>query len=518
MSIDDPKARIAAAIESAAEPADLEEAEGAAFDGAVDDGAEAEADLSAEAGDTAETGDGEGPREPRPLGYDIGRMNREFALVLMGSKAAILQQQGEGPIEDRVKMLTIDAFKAWMMNRPTEILDRDGKIKRVTWAARWLVSRERRQYRGIEFFPDPGSAPNTEGYFNLWQGFTVTPRAKTNGYAVFRDHLLNNVCSGSKPLYAWVFGWFAHIVQRPRERLGTALVLRGKMGTGKTLVGEIVGKLFESHFFLIDDPRYLTGNFNAHMASCLLLQADEGFWAGDKGAEGRLKSLVTSETQMIEHKGVDPIRLKNFVRLMITSNEDWVIPAGKDERRFCVLDVAPHCAQNSEYFGEMAKEMAEGGREALLHDLLTFDLGSVNLRQIPYTEGLLEQKLRSLDTVESWWFERLMTGTPTRKVEYWRTDMVIDEMFDDYIEGADKIGVKRKSELTAFGIKMKKLVPEIERKRLSTNTGHMETKRLWHYLLPPLAACRAQFEREVKQAVNWDDGSEPGETGSEGGN
>ena len=54
----------------------------------------------------------------------------------------------------------------------------------------------------------------------------------------------------------------------------------------------------------------MTGQFNAHMASCLLLQADEAVWAGDKAAEGRLKGLITSPIQQIEAKGVDPIRLR----------------------------------------------------------------------------------------------------------------------------------------------------------------------------------------------------------------
>ena len=36
----------------------------------------------------------------------------------------------------------------------------------------------------------------------------------------------------------------AHIVQKPRERLGTAIVLRGKRGTGKSKVGEVLGSLF----------------------------------------------------------------------------------------------------------------------------------------------------------------------------------------------------------------------------------------------------------------------------------
>ena len=53
-----------------------------------------------------------------------------------------------------------------------------------------------------------------------------------------------------------------------------------------------------------------------------------------KSAEGRLKGLVTSEYQLIEVKGVDQFKSPNYVRLMMTSNEAWVVPAGKDERRF----------------------------------------------------------------------------------------------------------------------------------------------------------------------------------------
>jgi hypothetical protein len=102
-----------------------------------------------------------------------------------------------------------------------------------------------------------------------------------------RDHLLTNVCGGDAKLYDWVFGWFAHVVQYPRERVGTAIVLRGGQGFGKTKVGEVFGSLYPSHYHLIDQPHHLTGQFNVHMVSCLLLQVDEGFWAGDKAAEGR---------------------------------------------------------------------------------------------------------------------------------------------------------------------------------------------------------------------------------------
>ena len=42
---------------------------------------------------------------------------------------------------------------------------------------------------------------------------------------------------------------------------------------------------------------------------------------GDKSAEGRLKGLITSPRQQIEAKGIDPIPLPNYLRLIMTSNE-----------------------------------------------------------------------------------------------------------------------------------------------------------------------------------------------------
>jgi hypothetical protein len=322
-------------------------------------------------------------------GYDVEAINREHSLVLWGGRAVIVKECPDASIEDRTRVLSIEAFCHWFSNQFTEIRGGDGKVRKVPCGKAWLADRNRRQFSGIEFFPNPDGAEATPGYLNLWRGFSVEP-SEQGSWSIFRDHLLKNVCQEDDRLFDWVFGWFAHIVQRPRERVGTALVLRGRMGTGKTKVGEVFGLLIAAHYFQVDDPRCVVGNFNAHMAACLLLQAEEAVWAGDKHTEGHLKGLITSNDQMIESKGVDPIRIRNYTRLIMTSNEDWVVPAGKDERRFCVLDVHPRCAQNHDYFREMQAELDQGGHARLLYDLLRFDLTKVDLRKIPRTQALLE--------------------------------------------------------------------------------------------------------------------------------
>lgn len=432
-------------------------------------------------------------------GYDLDAMNREWAMVLMGSKAVIIRETPNGPIEDRFRVLSIEAFNAWFSNRMTAVLTEKG-LRWVSYSTKWLRERKRRSYVGVEFAP--GDGPLTDGYLNLWQGFSVVPKPG-GSWAILRDHLMTNVCRGDPTYFTWVMGWMAHMVQRPRERIGTALVFRGKMGTGKSKVGEVLGSLIAAHYFQVDDPRYITGNFNAHMASCLLLQAEEAVWAGDPVAAGRLKGLITSAYQQIEAKGVDPIRLKNYVRLIMTSNESWVVPAGKEERRYAVFDVADHVMQDTEYFAAMDRELDDGGREAFLHALLTFDLNQVDLRRIPRTDGLLAQKIESLEPFDRFWFERLCDGAQIPGDPEWAAEVAKVKLWDAYTEMADTAGIKRRGWESQGGERLRELVPGLKERRPSF---HEDTKRQRVWVFPSLEECREAFARAMQQDIRWPDG------------
>jgi hypothetical protein len=440
---------------------------------------------------------------PRAWGFSVETLNREYALVVMGSKAVVLKEQTNGPFGDRRRFISLEAFRALLANRFTEIRTADSKVKAITWAQAWMQHPDRRQYQGVEFFPNPDGELGTPGYFNLWCGFAVAP-SEHGTWHIFRDHLINNVCDGDAALFDWVFGLIAHIVQRPRERIGTALVLRGGMGVGKSKVGEVIGALFPAHYFPVDDPRYITGHFNAFQSAALLVQCEEAFWAGDKGAEGRIKGLITSSRNMIEQKGIDPIPVQNFVRVMMTSNEDWVVPAGMGERRFCVLDVNPRCAQNHDYFREMDEELAAGGLERLLFDLLHFDMSKVNLRQIPRTRALLEQKMRSLDPLHAWWSNCLMVGAQTRNADSWLQEVPVASLYDDYVRSCEVMGAGRKRDVGTFGTQMAKLAPGLARRQVRRRYNDSEqARRVWVYSFPSLIACRNAFDTLIGQDCEW---------------
>jgi hypothetical protein len=136
--------------------------------------------------------------------YDVEAINKEFAVVLTGSRGMILKVSATGPIHDRVRIMRPDAIRLWFQNCFTEIIGANGKPRRVTWATAWLADKHRREYAGIEFFPNPEGAAGTPDYFNLWRGFDVQP-SPIGSYAIFKDHLQTNVCGGDAKLFEYLF-------------------------------------------------------------------------------------------------------------------------------------------------------------------------------------------------------------------------------------------------------------------------------------------------------------------------
>ena len=172
-----------------------------------------------------------------------------------------------------------------------------------------------------------------------------------------RKHLLFVICDGDRRRYRYLLNWMAYAVQHPGQPAEVAVVLRGGRGVGKGIFARSFGSLFGPHFLQVNQPRHLVGNFNGHLESCAVLFVDEGFWAGDKAGEGVLKGMVTEPTLAIERKGLDVIAARNCLHIVIASNSDWVVPAGPDERRFFVLDVASERKQDPAYFDPLYAEM-----------------------------------------------------------------------------------------------------------------------------------------------------------------
>lgn len=430
----------------------------------------------------------------------IDEMNRQFALTILGDKAVVIWDRWD-PLRKRnmPNYVGIAALRSFYANNFVQA----GR-KEMPIVDYWMQHPSRKTYQGVVF--EPGADP--EGYYNLWRGFTVEPDA-TGEFDLFDEHMRLNVAQGDESIYNWIMAWYAQMLQNPREKPGTSVAFRGLQGTGKTVVGQHIGHLIRDNYVLVDDSRYVLGNFNSHMGHALLLQADEGFFAGDPRHVGRLKGLVTSDTNRIEPKGKESFEINNYIRLQVTSNSTWIVPTAFEERRFGVFDVGDGRMQDKPFFRAMANQLKNGGYSGLLHHLLNLDLSTVDVGVIPKTAALADQKQHSLDMAARFWFERLRDGEIMPGVYDWPEHVCIEDLYQALIKRAMLWGITRRLSDNQFGRELRELMPnaELERVRKTVqrydNSGRMDSVRTWCYSLPPLEQCRKSFEEVMGVTIDW---------------
>ncbi len=372
-----------------------------------------------------------------------------------------------------------------------------------TW---WRKHPKRRQYETIVFAPERQVPADC---YNLWKGFAV--QSIPGDCSLFLGHIRDNVCAGNTEHFDYLVGWMARAVQRPGEPGEVAIVLRGGRGVGKSFFAKVFGSLFGRHYMQVSNSSHLVGNFNSHLRDLVVLFADEAFYAGDKRHESILKTLVTEEMMAIEAKGVDVENAPNYIHLIMASNDMHVIPAGGDERRFFVTDVGDGHQQDENYFRAIAQQLDNGGREALLHMLRTYDLSSYRVRKVPHTEALHEQKLLSLNTEEEWWYQKLADGRILQDGDTWPVEVMADVLTDDYIEYTRRFNVSRRGNQTALGRFLNKVCPGLgstqRRAQIEVPSGdgftRKRTMRVRFWMLPTLAQARTDWERLFGEE-KWD--------------
>lgn len=411
-------------------------------------------------------------------------LNERYAVVMVGSDVAIMKTNKDGD----VVLMRYEAFKHWLADRPAVQV---GK-RQVPLAKYWFDHPQRRKYEGIVFAP----GKEVPDHYNFWRGFAVEPRK--GDCSRFLNHLRDNVCRGDEHLFLWVVGWFAWIVQRPGNKSGTSLVIIGLEGTGKSIIGKYFGSLLgKYHYLPVSKPDHVTGNFNAHQKQLLLLHVEEAIWAGSHEAEGVLKDLITGERHLIVLKYKDAISVDNHINVLITSNEKWVVPASLDARRFAVFEISEEKKEDRAYFKAMIDEMENGGREALMHYLLSFDLSQVDVQSVPKTAALLTQKMHTLKPEYRWWLDVLNSGQ-LPKADAVENGCSTSALYESYIEHAKKSGVQRRLSATAIGIFLREVAPGVDR-REATYAGSR-----FVYEFPSLTECRVSFTTLVRQEIVWE--------------
>jgi hypothetical protein len=187
----------------------------------------------------------------------------------------------------------------------------------------------------------------------------------------------------------WFERWAAYPFQILGAKMNSAVVLWGAaQGTGKTLVGYTLGKLYGKHNFIEIKSKDLRGGFNSWAENKQFVVGDE-----ITGGEARidadyLKGLITQESMLINTKYIPSFTIPDCINYLFTSNQPDALFLEDFDRRFFVHEVMGSPADRSFYETYDKWFRSEEGQAALLYYLLELDLGDFNPRaEAPHTNA-----------------------------------------------------------------------------------------------------------------------------------
>lgn len=428
----------------------------------------------------------------------LAKMNEEFAVILgYGSNTVVMVEHGFlNPHTKQYEPIfqSFRSFKERIKSFPNIEIEFNGKKKYISAFEWWTSHPRRRQFSSVTF--EPGA--DTPDQFNMWTGFACLPQPGDK-HERFLEHVFENICNANQEHYDYLIRWMARVVQHPRTQSMVAIVLLGERGTGKSIFCDFFGAIFEPHRYVASDINELTGKFNAHLGQCVFVAAEEAFDIRDKRHESVLKERITGRTTGIERKGVDRIQMPNYAHLVMTSNNERVVPAGDFERRFFVLRVSNKRIQNSTYFKAILADQREGGLQNLLHHLMSIDLTNYDVTMVPQTEELRAQQEHNLSFESDWLLSKLEAGQwlPGLKWEGPVRKKLLHEDYRAYLAGMNVRFIKGERGFHQF---IMKEIPGATSRQVYGKDAH---DRPMVFMFPPLEECRKAFDKARGWHTNW---------------
>jgi len=418
----------------------------------------------------------------------VDRLNRSHAVVSINGQALILTEFINEKNQPDITLGRASDLKLLYAHDRVVTTDLLGRKHDVCVFNAWMEASDRRTYRGIVFAPQ--GAPSD--FYNLFRGFSVEPIE--GDCTLYLQHLRDNICRGHDGYYEYLLNWMAHMIQRPGELPGTAIVFRGPQGVGKGVATDELGRLVEPHYTPLSSIEQLVGRFTGHLKDKLLVYANEATWGGNKAGEGALKAMITDPDSSVEEKFKNVVRIDNFKRVMASSNEDWAVPLGKDDRRFFVLDVGSEHKEDHAYFAAIIDQMRNGGSEALMYELQNRDLSEFNVRKIPPTPYNFELKLLSMESSDQFVYEYLRASTK----DGWEIYVQKSHLHSNYLDWCSDHGKKHKHTASIFGKHLIRLIPSTSDCKMVESHTSNQKKRHMYYVFQNLDTCRKEFEKVCK--------------------
>jgi hypothetical protein len=327
--------------------------------------------------------------------------------------------------------------------------DKKGEINLVPFVPEWLKDKDMRTYDQIDFLPMQEVPPNIyntfTGYKVLDENIKFDESLKVEDSLIYK-HLKTILCKNDDKTFEYITNVLSRILKQPSKLTMTAEIFKSIQGVGKDLFFNWFGRdiIGDKYYTLTQQQDKIFGRFNPILKNNILLVINETSGKDTYSISENIKAQITNEKNLVEHKGVDPIKITNCTHIIFLTNNDNAIKIETDDRRFAAIECYNELANNKEYFDKLADEMKSKKFNMCLYKwLLSIDSDNYNFTgNRPQTE--LYKEMQSMNIPPLALFLRNIV---IKNVEKCQSSSLF-KRFNDYLE---KYNINAKYSIQAFG-------------------------------------------------------------------
>ena len=235
----------------------------------------------------------------------------------------------------------------------------DNELINTSFISDWLKDPEMKTYYNFDFLPNNKNVPDdVYNTFDKYEAEKSTLIKSNIEESLIIKHI-KNLCNNNDDVFNYVINFLSRKLKKPSKLTNTALIFKSNEGVGKDLFFNWFGnKILGSEYYLnTEKSDLLFGKFTSSLENKILIIVNETSGKDTFNINENIKNGITTEFNIIEHKGLKPYKNTNHIGYVFLTNNDNPLKVGVDDRRFCGIECNNKICNNKDYFTALKKEM-----------------------------------------------------------------------------------------------------------------------------------------------------------------
>lgn len=260
--------------------------------------------------------------------------------------------------------------------------------------------------------------------YNIWRPSKLKP--KSGNADVFLNHM--SYMFEDEYERNLVLNYMAWCVQNPAQKPNFAMVIKGKEGTGKSFMGQILERIFGPHNTGRPMNASIQSQFNGWARNVKLVIIEELMARGRVDIMNHLKPMITDPIIEINEKYQPAQKITNNCVIMAFTNHDDALPLKDDDRRYMIIISDPF-PKGANYYRDLFK-WAESGGDSIVWDwLLKRDIGKFNGKgRAPASKSKDDMREASRTDHDARWLHLFISDLPPFHGQYVSEQDLVDAL------------------------------------------------------------------------------------------